>query len=97
MRAKDLDILPIDEAYEHLAKSIVVQAIEDYRRVLHGTPLFRGGNYMKHQKEIERFFKSEWFSMLCDWDGITLMKIIKEQEETDERNSKGTSSTYLSY
>lgn len=80
MDARDLDILPIEDAYDHLAKSIVIQAIEDYRRVLHGIPLFRGGNYMKHRKEIERFFRSEWFSMLCDWDGITLMKTVKEQE-----------------
>lgn len=80
MHARELDIIPIEEAYEHLAKSIVIQAIDDYRTVLHGKPLFRGGNYRKHQVEIEKFFKSEWFLALCDWDGLTLMKIIKEQE-----------------
>ena len=80
MDARDLDIIPIEEAYDHLAKSIVIQAIDDYRKTLHGIPLFRGGNYLKHRKEIERFFKSEWFLMLCDWDGITLMNTIQEQE-----------------
>jgi len=83
MHAKDLDIIPIEEAYDHLAKSIVIQAIEDYRRTLHKIPMFRGGNYLKHQKDIERFFKSEWFSMLCDWDGIALMQLIQKQEGVD--------------
>ena len=34
MLAKQIDTVPIDEAYEHLAKSIVIQAIEDYRKIL---------------------------------------------------------------
>ena len=93
MDARDLDILPIEDAYNHLAKSIVIQAVEDYRQTLHGKPLFRGGNYHRHKKEIERFFQSEWFSMLCDWDGITLMHLIRKQEGVkDDRKTDQTAS-----
>ena len=80
MDARDLDIIPIEEAYDHLAKSIVIQAIDDYRRVLHNKPLLRGGNYLRDKGKIEKFFSSEWFMMLCDWDGVTLMHLIQEQE-----------------
>lgn len=80
MDARDLDIIPIEEAYEHLAKSIVIQAIDDYRRVLHDKPLLRGGNYLRDKGKIEKFFRSEWFYALSDWDGLTLMKLIKKQE-----------------
>ena len=80
MDARDLDIIPIEEAYEHLAKSIVIQAIDDYRRVLHNKPLLRGGNYLRDKGKVEKFFRSEWFYALCDWDGPTLMKLIEKQE-----------------
>ena len=80
MDARDLDIIPIEEAYDHLAKSIVIQAIDDYRRVLHNKPLTRGGNYLRDKGRIEKFFLSEWFIELCDWDGPTLMNIIRKQE-----------------
>ena len=80
MDARDLDMIPIEEAYDHLAKSIVIQAIDDYRRVLHNKPLIRGGNYLRDKSNIEKFFLSEWFITLCEWDGPTLMKLIKEQE-----------------
>lgn len=74
------------EAYEHLAKGIVIQAIEDYRKVLHGNTINRYGKLKKDKKELEKFFKSQWFHFLCDWDGVTLMKIIQEQERTNEIN-----------
>lgn len=80
MDARDLDIIPIEEAYDHLAKSIVIQAIDDYRRILNHQPFIRGGSYQKNKKEIEKFFLSEWFIQLCDWDGKTLMELLKEQE-----------------
>lgn len=89
--AQQLDYLTEDEAYEHIAKGIVIQAIEDYRNTLRGKSINKHVNVMKDMKELERFFRSEWFTYLCDWDGETLMKIIKEQEEKDERTAKRNS------
>lgn len=84
--ANQIGYLTKDEAFEHLAKGIVIQAIEDYRKVLHGNTINRYGKLKKDKKELEKFFASQWFNFLCDWDGVTLMKIIQEQEKTDEIN-----------
>lgn len=80
MYAKQIDIMPIDEAYEHFAVSIVIQAIDDYRKVLHKVKVSRYRNAQHSKNEIERFFRSEWCHQLCGWDGDEIMETIKEQE-----------------
>lgn len=72
MYARQVDVIPIDEAYEHLAKSIVIQAIEDYRKALHKDP--------KKLIPIEKFFLSDWCYILSGWDGEYLIELLKEQE-----------------
>lgn len=69
-----------DEAFDHLAKGIVIQAIEDYRRALHNKHLTQYKKTKNNRKALERFFRSDWFELLCDWDGETLIKTIQEQE-----------------
>ena len=78
--ANQIDYVTEEEAYQHLAKGIVIQAIEDYRRVLHGNTINRYGRVERDRGELENFFKSQWCYALCDWDGETILNIIKEQE-----------------
>lgn len=73
-----------DEALEHLAKGIVIQAIEDYRRILHGVKISRYKKIKNDRAELERFFRSDWCYLLSNWDGEVLMNLIKEQEGIKE-------------
>lgn len=97
IQARQLDYLTEDEAYEHLAKSIVIQAIEDYRNALHGKAINRHVNVLKDKTELEIFFKSEWYKMLSDWDGKALIELIKKQEEQNERTLQRNDSNAVSY
>lgn len=52
-----------------LSMAVVSQAVSDYRK----------GN--KESKDVERFFKSEWFQVLTTIDGnVILEKLEKEKE-----------------
>ena len=96
--AQKVDFLTEDEAFEHLAKSIVIQAIEDYRNTLHGKSINRHVDVRKDRAELEIFFKSEWCTFLSEWNGETLIKLIKEQEGvSDERTVSGTNHKDLSH
>ncbi len=80
MRAKQITDIPIEEAYEHLAKSIVIQAIEDYRKILHNP---RVNNYQRvrgNKLALESFFRSDWCYLLSGYNGEYLIEIIQEQE-----------------
>ena len=87
MVIKEITTVTIEEAYEHLAKSIVIQAIEDYRECL-------TYGYIKHlsknkynTKEIEKFFKSDWFYILSGGlNGEHLILILQEQMNDDAIN-----------
>ena len=70
--------------YEELAQAIILQAVKDYREALR-----------KHSKrsiydpaiqtinEVERFFRSEWFSQLTSLDSEMLIRKLKA--EVDNR------------
>lgn len=72
--------MTIDEAYEHLAKSIVIQAIKDYRTIIRNNRIKYVSQTKWNKFEIEAFFKSEWCHFLCEVDGEKLIKTIQEQE-----------------
>ncbi len=57
------------ENYENLARAIIVQAVRDYR------------NSCSYQTRcsIERFFRSEWFMVLTNLDGETLIKRLRKE------------------
>lgn len=59
--------------YKLLANAIIIQAVKDYRNAKH--PATR--------KELERFFRSEWFSILSNLNGEVLLKQL--QKETVRR------------
>ena len=58
------------EPYENLANAIVLQAVKDYR--LHDDE--------QELTRIERFFRSDWFSVLTNVDPeILITKLRKEK------------------
>lgn len=66
--------------HKELANAIIVQAVKDYRNAverLRYTPDDKSALHDK--KSIERFFRSEWFSILSDLNGELLLKKLKEE------------------
>ena len=58
--------------YEALAQAIIIQAVNDYRRALKGDARGRC-------REIERFFRSEWFSVLTKVNPEMLIRKLREE------------------
>ena len=61
-----------------LADSIILQAVEDYRRL--SWRRVKRPNDLELRREIsriERFFRSDWFSVLCDLDGDKLLRDLR--------------------
>ena len=58
--------------FQALANAIVQQAAEDYRSALKL-------NDKRQMHELERFFRSAWYSALTDIDGEWLMNKLREE------------------
>jgi hypothetical protein len=69
--------------YENLANAIILQAIKDYRTALKCLKAnLRNRVASADRNEIERFFRSQWFSVLTDVDGESLIRsLTKEVDE----------------
>lgn len=70
----------IGNPYENLANAIILTAVEDYRRVLKRyvkNP--KSKEVMADVKELERFFKSSWYSALTSVDGEFLIRKIRAE------------------
>ncbi len=70
--------------YEKLANAIVLRAVDDYREALRDLEV--NPRYPLAQRtvsDVERFFRSGWFSVLTSLDGVVLMKKLQK-----ERNVK---------
>lgn len=74
-----------DVGWYALAAAIVMQAVEDYRdaeKKLKNVPPFeREGDrdryiikYQKRKYEIVKFFRSEWYGVLCDIDPEKILR-----------------------
>jgi hypothetical protein len=61
--------------YENLANAIVLQAVEDYKKILH-SPQPESNN---KKQRLEQFFFSDWFKMLTDIDPETLIKRLNNE------------------
>lgn len=71
-------------ACERLAEAIILQAVEDYRKALRRRSRTQDkmlvfGRLM----ECERFFRSQWFGVLTDVNGKTLMQSLKDEHERE--------------
>ena len=73
----------IGDSCENLANAIVIQAAEDYRRAL---KTLKGCSKDKDaiavKEECERFFQSDWFTVLTTLNGEWLMRKLKEEANT---------------
>ena len=70
------------DQFEGLANAIIIQAATDYRlalKQLRQNPLFQPAIRMSY--EIERFFRSDWFSILTRINGIELLARLKTEVE----------------
>jgi hypothetical protein len=66
--------------YENMANAIVVQAVTDYRKALHN--LKRNSKYEPSQNvvsDVERFFRSEWYTVLTSISGERLIKMLRQE------------------
>ncbi len=64
--------------YENLANAIILQAVKDYRvalKCLKVNP--RNKTALANKEEIERFFRSGWFSVLTSVDGEMLIRSLQ--------------------
>lgn len=68
------------EWQENLAHAIILQAVRDYRdvrKILKKYPKHELS--LKMQAEIEEFFLSNWFTVLTQLDGETLLEKLREE------------------
>ena len=55
--------------YQLLANAIIIQAVKDYRRTKNPAD----------RKELENFFRSEWFSVLSNLNGEVLLEQLQKE------------------
>ena len=70
------------DQFEGLANAIIIQAAADYRlalKQLRQNPLFQPAIRMSY--EVERFFRSDWFSILTRINGVELLARLKTEVE----------------
>lgn len=70
------------DQFEGLANAIIIQAAADYRlalKQLRQNPLFQPAIRMSY--EVERFFRSDWFSILTCINGMELLARLKTEVE----------------
>lgn len=66
--------------YEALANAIIVQACDDYRNALNELsqdPL--SIEAYRTKREVERFFRSNWFATLTDIDPKYLLEKLRKE------------------
>ena len=66
--------------YENLANAIILQAVRDYRTALKCLKLNPNNRKaLSDKEEIERFFRSKWYSTLTSVDGEVLIRSLSEE------------------
>ena len=64
--------------YENLANAIILQAVKDYRMSLKSLKAnSRHRPAQADKAEIERFFRSQWYSALTSVDGEMLTRSLQ--------------------
>ena len=68
------------DPYQNLANAIVSQAANDYRKALKRLKKHPGYETALYSKrEIERFFRSDWYASLTTVDPEMLVKRLNEE------------------
>jgi hypothetical protein len=81
--------------YEHLAAAIIETAVMDYlhirKRLYRINSFTTDGRILQGRlKEIKKFFRSEWFTVLSDLDGVELERKLDEMYESWKLTQKST-------
>lgn len=67
-------------AYENLANGIILRAVDDYRDALARLRWLPGdSDSQRTQVEVERFFRSGWFSTLTSINPEVLINKLKSE------------------
>lgn len=66
------------KAVENLCNAIIISAVNDYRKARCGERV-AGKEPGWVMADCERFFLSEWFSILTKLDGATLLEKLKKE------------------
>lgn len=70
----------MNDTYERLANAIILQAVKDYRNALKRLKKHpRNETALYTRREVERFFRSDWYTSLTTVDPEML--ILKLNEE----------------
>jgi hypothetical protein len=73
-------IVELPENYRNLINAIVIRAVKDYRRALRRLrrdPRHEPSKYRK--REIECFFRSQWFADLYGISGEMMIQELKKE------------------
>lgn len=66
--------------YETIANAIILQAVKDYRLALKSLKAnARNRTAQADKAEIERFFRSQWYSALTDVNGEMLIRSLQKE------------------
>ena len=69
-------------AYRELAAAIVLQAVKDYRTAIRRRRRHPGNQGARMRiREIEHFFRSEWYGQLSDVDPHELLQRLRQEVE----------------
>ncbi len=74
-----------EDPYERLANAIILQAVTDYRvalKKIKANP--RNKEAINEALQIEKFFRSGWYSVLTSVDGEYLIKRLQEEVRQSE-------------
>ena len=71
----------MSDPYENLAQAIILQAVKDYRAARKKVKYHPRNKEAKLMiEDCERFFRSDWFSVLTSVDGEVLLEKLKEEK-----------------
>lgn len=74
-----------EDPYERLANAIVLQAVSDYRVALKKIKAHpKNREAISEALEIEKFFRSGWYSILTDADGEYLIRRLQDEIRQSE-------------
>ena len=75
----------VEDPYERLANAIVLQAVSDYRVALKKIKAHpKNREAISEALEIEKFFRSGWYSILTDVDGEYLIRRLQYEIRQSE-------------
>ncbi|MCR5844830.1 MAG: hypothetical protein K6G66_12880 [Oscillospiraceae bacterium] len=71
--------------YEELANAVIIQAAKDFTAAYKRMKRFPNDTRAQDEvREITKFFCSQWFEVLSDADGPTLLRKIKDEIDAGE-------------